>query len=649
MKRFATFVPLCVALASPVAPPLPSTPPPPYAPPITEFSRYPVLTFSSSTPYSVNYDASHAFDRTSDYFLSDMRDAYISYQFSIEPQDVEHVLLRTGNMYLSQINELGLSIGIGNRLPSNFSDAVEHFGQSCIGTPSDRLTQWPNGWGTLQVGLTIPCTTRVRGTHLTLIGSNLRINDLFALRPTFSWISQDIVQTNTPFESIALSGDGMVVAVGRPNDAEVTLHTREQNGWTRVSISEPIRPSFGTRVALNQDGTRLVVGAPYEADDGRVHLYTRTTSSWSLNHTFTSPYVYGQFGIAVGFARNASFLAVGAPNASAVRVYEDTDSGWAQLGPDLIDVEGFGASVALAARNGELRVVVGHPSYLGGGDANERRGRIMLYAWNGSEWNYETGASGQNVQSLMGTQVDISADASFIGGSMVYPARVSMKGLNDRLDNWQPFEFRDDSQQGFGSSFALSGDARRVVIGCDNGTVNLYDLNESGDSMAVGDSLTNVVASAVAIDEYGETVVVGSKTDGTLMSFEKKVLVGGGGARRGGGGPPAPAPHHPCRRTRRHTRRRPCHHSHHPCRHTRRRTRRRPCRHTRPPCCYPYHQNHPRHCHPRHPFLRFHLPFHPHCRHPHQPSSRRRRHLRRLPLRYSLPINPFSLPRHHSR
>ena len=172
----------------------------------------------------------------------------------------------------------------------------------------------------------------------------------------------------------------------------VDMYSRSGSTWTEVQRVTPavVRTSnnFGDSISLSGDGTLLAVGAPGEAsqatgidgdaDDGSLpgagaaYLFALGSDGWTQQH-YLKPQLGGtgeaNFGFAVALSRDGATLAVGASNqeqaAGAVYAFgEQVTGAWAQLGMLQLPVNapgaGLGASVALSADGTAL--VAGAPT-----------------------------------------------------------------------------------------------------------------------------------------------------------------------------------------------------------------------------------------------------------------------------------------------
>jgi hypothetical protein len=168
-------------------------------------------------------------------------------------------------------------------------------------------------------------------------------------------------------DSVALSDDGMLLAVGAPGESSsasgidgdqqnnsladagaVYMYARDDVGWAQQAYIKAQNPGgdfFGSSVSLNEDGTMLAVGAHMEASHatgidgdetdnslaqaGAVYVFTRT-SLWAQTAYIKASNTDGldHFGSSVALSHDGSLLAVGA--------YKE-DSGGLGLGADQAD------------------------------------------------------------------------------------------------------------------------------------------------------------------------------------------------------------------------------------------------------------------------------------------------------------------------
>jgi cysteine-rich repeat protein len=177
-------------------------------------------------------------------------------------------------------------------------------------------------------------------------------------RNNTAWSQQAYVKaSNTGAEdiygfSVALAGDGATLAVGAPWEASaatgidgpgddnsvgqsgaVYVYTRSGAAWSQqayVKASNAKPQDFGWSVALSNDGSMLLVGAPDESsaspgidgdqsdrtagNAGAAYLFSRTGTRWAQQHYIkaSNPDQSDQFGHDIALSSDASTLVVGA-------------------------------------------------------------------------------------------------------------------------------------------------------------------------------------------------------------------------------------------------------------------------------------------------------------------------------------------------
>lgn len=178
--------------------------------------------------------------------------------------------------------------------------------------------------------------------------------------------------------SLSISSDGKRVAMGsygNDDNGDGAGHVRvfqELNGvWSQVGsaiegMSSGDGISYQNGVSLSGNGKRVVLGSRMNNNEtGYVQIYQEDGGVWSqLGET-----LYGKgegygFGFSVNLSRNGNKVAVGAFNNNDlkgyVKVFQESNGDWSQLGEDIIDENerhGFGFSVAMS-KNGE-RIAIG--------------------------------------------------------------------------------------------------------------------------------------------------------------------------------------------------------------------------------------------------------------------------------------------------
>lgn len=152
----------------------------------------------------------------------------------------------------------------------------------------------------------------------------------------------DLTQEAEFGDTVDLAGE--TLAVGAPGERAIFVFTRSDESWM---LETKLLPSgsgggFGRMVAINEAGTTIVAGARGES---ATYVYEKGEGAWAQTARLAVEDT-SCFGRSV--AIDEPRIAVGAPcKASAVHLYERTDSGWSIT--DVIEGSGrlFGWSVGL--------------------------------------------------------------------------------------------------------------------------------------------------------------------------------------------------------------------------------------------------------------------------------------------------------------
>ncbi|AWB66614.1 hypothetical protein C2869_09305 [Saccharobesus litoralis] len=394
--------------------------------------------------------------------------------------------------------------------------------------------------------------------------------------------------------SIALNADGSRLAVGAPQDDGAnddisnagavhlfsfsntqfaggqhvaTIGAQYNTGQdVDVALNIEAEDNFGASVSLSHDASRLAVGATGDDgfdntgafNDGAVHLFSFADSAFAsgnLSSTLGNGYIVNNdlnisldfadnFGSAVAFSSDASRLVIGA------------------IGDDGKDNTGFGGGVYLISFSDtafSLPVItgmIGH-GYDGDNDIDissqlnfsDNLGKAVALSNDASRLvvaaNGDDGLANSASESSGAVHLFSFANGSFGSGLLtasIGEAYVSGKDLDLELDSYDLF----------GSALALSGDARRLVVGApgDDGFANnassagsfyLIEFNDTAFSQGevnslIGDEHPTIIteldtivhgSGSVQTEALGAAVAVNA--DATLMALGVPQGVSGSG------------------------------------------------------------------------------------------------------------------------
>jgi hypothetical protein len=294
-------------------------------------------------------------------------------------------------------------------------------------------------------------------------------------------------------QSVSLSSDGLLLAVGAPqNDgaagaANAAGSTRvfAWNGtaWVQRGVDidgEAAENQSGTSVSLSDDGSRVAIGAPFNAgagaDSGQLRVYGWNGSAWTPLGADIDGVAGDRLGRAVALSGDGNTVAGGArdntSSTGVVRVYSFDGTSWSTKGSAIAgeaasDYSGWSVSLDEAGST----VAIGSP-YNDGGGSNA--GSVRVYAYSGSTW----GKNGQDLDGdvagdLFGWSVSLSADGNTVAaGAPKNPGSFATAGhvrvLEYQTASWEPKGATltgDAAGDQSGYSVSLSGSGSHIAIG----------------------------------------------------------------------------------------------------------------------------------------------------------------------------------------
>ena len=231
--------------------------------------------------------------------------------------------------------------------------------------------------------------------------------------------------------SVALSSDGKTLAIGAPynngngeNSGQVRIYSYNGISWKQLGKDingEAADDYSGSSVALSGDGKILAIGAPLNDENGensgQVRIYSYNGSIWKqLGQDIDGEAAYDMSGKSVAISSDAKTLAIGAPynngngdGSGHVRIYSYNGSIWKQLGQDIDGEAAYdmsGSSVAISS-DGKTLAIGAEGNDVNGLDA----GHVRIYTYNGSRWKQlGQDINGEAAGDYSGNSVAISSD-----------------------------------------------------------------------------------------------------------------------------------------------------------------------------------------------------------------------------------------------
>ena len=257
-------------------------------------------------------------------------------------------------------------------------------------------------------------------------------------------IGSDINGENAVDESgysVSISSDGTIVAIGAINNDEngqnsghVRVYQESGGVWTQIGqdIDGEVQcDQSGFCVSLSNLGHRVAISSVNNDENGinagHVRVYENINGIWSqVGQDIDGDAAFDRFGWSISLSGPGDILAIGAPfndgngpEAGHVKVYEDINGVWTQVGQDIegeAPGDSFGRAVYLSEQGD--RVAIGGPTNDG---SALNAGHVRIY---------------ENINGVW-TQIgqDIDGDAQFD----LFGFSVSLSSLGDRVAIGTPF------------------------------------------------------------------------------------------------------------------------------------------------------------------------------------------------------------------
>jgi hypothetical protein len=326
----------------------------------------------------------------------------------------------------------------------------------------------------------------VDSTPLTITG--LMLDAIGSLRSEYNfdvdfppYIFDSSINRNSFGHTLAISGDGSVLAVGDAHDdvftrgingtpdefqyhgtdsGAVFLYTRGDEEWSLQAFVKASNVAggdqFGTAVSLSRDGTILAVGAPFEdsgatgingdqtdnslQNTGAVYIFSFDGSSWNeLAYIKIRNSAQGnnQLGLLLSLSSMGDRLCV--LSRDNVYVFHHTASGWIEeVRLNMSELElGSPPAYTVQLSGDGLTLAIGTPLESTSEDETVHHGVVYIYTFNGTEW-IEQGritANHPDDNDYFGASVSLSEDGNVlaVGASREDSAAIGING--DATDN----------------------------------------------------------------------------------------------------------------------------------------------------------------------------------------------------------------------
>ncbi len=311
--------------------------------------------------------------------------------------------------------------------------------------------------------------------------------------------------------SLAISADGGIVAIGSDlnNSWRGQVEVYENIGGTWTQIGEDIEGEnfqdiSATSISLSNDGSIIAIGAPRSDgtanNSGHVRVFENSGGSWiQIGQDIDGVQEQGRLGNSVALNGEGNIAAIGASqndengtNTGEVKIYENQNGTWTQLGGDIngeVEFEDSGSEVALS-QVGNI-VAISSPS----SNANGlHSGHVRIFEYLGGAWTQIGGdIIGEASEDYFGWSIALSASGNIIAiGSLWNDNNGSDAGnvrIFQNLDGvWTQMGLNingEAANDNSGFSVDISDDGNTVAIGAkfndgngsSSGQVRVFDLS----------------------------------------------------------------------------------------------------------------------------------------------------------------------------
>jgi len=315
--------------------------------------------------------------------------------------------------------------------------------------------------------------------------------------------------------SIAISADGNTVVAGAPSDRQSAgaawVFTRAGGAWQQqgpklVGSGGSANANQGKSVAISGDGLTIAVGGYIDAaipsavgepgsylGTGAVWIFTRSGTTWTQQgeklvpndavvtiNNFTGQSVPPAFGVAVALSKDGNTLLGGGMDdngfTGAAWIFDRVGGKWSQHGPKLVgtgSVSGLSASPHIG--NAVALSADGATALLGGYFDNFGRGAAWVFVRKGTAWSQQgpklLGADAiGNAEQGQSVSLSADGDTAIVGGfednSLIGAAWIFSRAGDTWTQRGGKLVGTDPdgvSQQGY--SVALSGDGATAAVG----------------------------------------------------------------------------------------------------------------------------------------------------------------------------------------
>ena len=364
--------------------------------------------------------------------------------------------------------------------------------------------------------------------------------------------------------STALSGDGNTIVIGAPKNygsqvqgtspGHARVYKKVSGKWVQKGsdLDGSGNECFGATVAISRNAEIIAVGAPC-VGSGVVRIYKFSSAKWTqIGKDIKGEALSDYFGCSVSLSDSGNRIAIGAygndgtstftgDQRGHVRVFENKNGDWSQLGADIDGVaEGDFSGIGVSISGNGLILAIGSPRNASNGKSS---GQARIFEFLNGNWKQKGKAiNGEAVGDYFSQSLSLNAKGNILAigapysdatGSVFYGSHGSVKVFVLKDSIWSQIGSAINgtkSNDNFGWSVALNNEGDVFVAGAPNndssgieaGHVRVYKWDSNNWTQVKkdinGEAAGDQSGYSVSISSSGSTFAIGAPNNDSVGS-----------------------------------------------------------------------------------------------------------------------------------
>ncbi len=285
----------------------------------------------------------------------------------------------------------------------------------------------------------------------------------------------------------------------------------------------------GSAIATSYGGKRIIVGAPYNSENGTnagcVRIYEENNGNWlQIGSNILGESSYNLFGKSVSMSSNGNIIAIAAPenddngtNSGNVRVFEEINGEWVQLGNNIngdVAHDNFGTLISLSGDGN--RIVISTPN----NDTNgNNTGQIKIFDYINNAWvQVGTNINGETNESNFGVAMSLSGDGQTLVVGIDCNKVKIYKYINGEWTQTGNEIVGELPLFCFGNSISISHNGKKMAINSihyqDDGFINITNIYKENNE--IWSVVGNDIIGEYSFFEVGSSISL--SPDGKLLA-----------------------------------------------------------------------------------------------------------------------------------